>query len=108
LYIQTYAGDLEFAWDPRKSEANFTLRGFDFLFAAQIFAGATVERLDDRRDYGEPRFVAVGMVEDLCLTVVYTDRRKAPGSIKRRIISARLSSRKERMVYEATARKGHT
>lgn len=103
-----YSDDLEFVWDRRKSEANFALRGFDFPFAALIFSGATVERLDDRRDYGESRFVAVGVVNDVCLTVVYTDRRKAFGGIARRIISARLSNRKERMIYEATARKIHT
>ena len=103
-----YSGDLEFVWDPRKSEANFALRGFDFLFATQIFSGVTVERADDRRDYGEPRFVAIGVVDDICLTVVYTDRSKASGGIERRIISARLSNRRERMVYEAASRKIHT
>ena len=103
-----YSDDLEFVWDRRKSETNLSLRGFDSLFATQIFSGVTVERADDRRDYGEPRFVAVGVVKDICLTVVYTDRRKAFGGIERRIISARLSNRKERMVYEAAARKIHT
>ena len=103
-----YSDDLEFVWDPRTSAANFASRGFDFLFATQIFSGVTVERADDRRDYGEPRFVAIGVVDDFCLTVVYTDRRHAFGVIERRIISARLSNRKERMVYEAAARKIHT
>jgi uncharacterized DUF497 family protein len=103
-----YSDDLEFVWDQRKSEANLALRGFDFLFATLIFSGATVERADDRRDYGEPRFVAVGVVNGICLTVVYTDRCKASGGIERRIISARLSNRKERMVYEAASRKNHT
>ncbi len=103
-----YSDDLEFVWDRRKSETNLSLRGFDFLFATQIFSGVTVERADDRRDYGEPRFIAIGVVDDIYLTVVYTDRSKAPGGIERRIISARLSNRKERMVYEAAARKIHT
>lgn len=31
-----------------------TERGFDFAFAATIFAGPTVEQIDDRRDYGDP------------------------------------------------------
>ena len=46
-----YSDDLEFVWDRRKSETNLSLRGFDFLFATQIFSGVTVERADDRRDY---------------------------------------------------------
>ena len=103
-----YSDDLEFVWDRRKSETNLSLRGFDFLFATQIFSGVTVERADDRRDYGEPRFVAIGVVDDICLTVACTDRSKASGGIERRIISARLSNRRERMVYEAASRKIHT
>ena len=102
-----YSGDFEFVWDARKSEMNLALRGFDFLFATRIFSGATVERADDRRDYGEPRFVALGVVDDICLTVVCTDRRKASGDIERRIISAPLSNRKERMAYEEATRKIH-
>lgn len=54
-----YSDDLEFVWDRRKSETNLSLRGFDFLFATQIFSGVTVERADDRRDYGEPRLAAL-------------------------------------------------
>lgn len=102
-----YSDDLEFVWDRRKSEANLALRGFDFMFAALIFSGAILERVDDRRDYGEPRLVAVGIADEVCLTVVYTDRHRAGGGIERRIISARLSNRKERRVYEAATRKIH-
>jgi hypothetical protein len=103
-----YSGDFEFVWDPRKNEMNFAVRGSDFLFATLIFSGVTVVRADDRRNYGEPRFVALGVADGICLTVVYTDRRKASGDIERRIISARLSNRKERMAYEEASRKIHT
>ena len=34
---------MEFEWDPEKSEATFALRGFDFAFAAGIFAGRVIE-----------------------------------------------------------------
>lgn len=90
---------MRFTWDPRKSTRNYAQRGFDFAFAASIFATPTVERTDNRRDYGEVRRVAIGQTHDLILTVVYTDRWDADGAVVRRIISARLANRQERHVY---------
>jgi uncharacterized DUF497 family protein len=43
--------------------------------------------------------IALGMAQDIPLTVVYTDRAEA-GEIDRRIISARKSSRREREAYK--------
>lgn len=80
-------------YDPDKSKRCLHKRGFDFDFAIRIFLGPTVE-WEDPREYGEVRMVAVGMVDGRALTVVYTDRDTA-----RRIISARLSTRKERTLY---------
>jgi len=93
---------MNFAWDPDKSESNLLERGFDFDFASLIFEGPTLERADDREDYGEARIVAIGLVEDLALTVVYTDRRQESGDTVRRIISARRSSSREREAYNET------
>lgn len=90
---------MEYTWDPAKSDENFRTRGFDFAFAAQVFGGAVVEYIDDRRDYGEVRRVAVGLAEGIPLTVVFTDRERRAGRVIRRIISARVSSRKERARY---------
>ena len=95
---------MRFSWDPKKSEANLAARGFDFEFAALIFERVTLERTDDRRDYGERRVVAIGLAQGLHLTVAYTDRSES-GQIERRIISARRSNRRERKAYrEAVAR----
>ncbi len=82
---------------------NLRVRGFDFEFASLIFDGPTLEREDERRDYGERRVVAIGLAHGIAVTVVYTDRTEAGVSI-RRIISARLSSRHERQAFfEAVA-----
>ena len=91
---------MRFEWDEAKSEANFEERGFDFEFAALVFDGLTLEVEDRRRDYGERRMVAIGVADDLHLTVVYTDRQQVSGQVIRRIISARRSSRHERKIYE--------
>ena len=50
----------------------------------RIFDGPTVERTDDRFDYGEERIYAIGLVNGVEITVIYSDR----GSDERRIISA--------------------
>ena len=89
---------MRFTWDPAKSERNLTERGFDFAFAALIFAGPTLERIDTRQDYSEVRRVALGRADGIPLTVVYTDRAEA-GEVVRRIISARVSNRREREAY---------
>jgi hypothetical protein len=38
---------------PAKSDHNFERRGFDFVFAVQLFGGRYVEFDDTRRVYGE-------------------------------------------------------
>ena len=72
---------MRFRWDDPKSERNLQDRGFDFEFATQIFDGSTLEREDTRRDYGERRVIAVGMAQDIALTVVYTDRAEVGGEV---------------------------
>ena len=52
------------------------------------------ERLDDREDYGEDRFILIGIAEGAVLTVVHTERN---GRI--RIISARQATRHEQDDY---------
>lgn len=90
---------MRFSWDARKSEANLAQRGFDFAFASLVFDGPTLERVDDRADYGEARIIAIGLADGVPLTVVYTDRPGTPEMI-RRIISARRSNRRERSAYD--------
>ena len=89
---------MRFAWDRRKSAQNLRHRGFDLEFATLVFEGPTLEREDNRRDYGEKRVVAIGLAQGIALTVVFTDRTEA-GAVVRRIISARLSNRRERQAY---------
>jgi hypothetical protein len=88
-----------FDWDPAKSDHNLERRGFDFAFAVQVFGGPYVEFDDTRRDYGEHRVVALGLADGIPLTVVFTDRVASDGSVVRRVISARVSNRKERRRY---------
>jgi len=65
----------EFEWDNRKAAANFAKHGVSFDKAREVFNDPfAVDRLDDRADYGEQRFVIIGMVDGRLLFVSYTMR----------------------------------
>ena len=90
---------MTFEWDAAKSTRNLALRGFDFAFASLVFDATYVEFDDTRRDYGERRVIALGLADGIPLTVVFTDRVESERGVIRRLISARLSNRKERRRY---------
>jgi uncharacterized DUF497 family protein len=77
---------LEFEWDKVKARINFSTHGVNFELAKAIFSDPfAIERIDDRGDYGEERFLITGMaLSVILLFVAYTER---CGRI--RIISAR-------------------
>ena len=85
-----------FDWHDAKSERNLRERGFEFDFAALIFAGRVLTQIDNRQDYGEVRVKAIGEVDGITLVVVFTDRDDV-----RWIISARKTNRKERALWHA-------
>jgi uncharacterized protein len=81
---------------PARSPLNVERHGFDFTTASEIWIGPVIEKIDDRRDYGEIRIIATGVAETHLLLVVYTWRGE-----NRRIISARKASSREKALYEA-------
>ena len=86
---------MNYVWDPEKNRRNVARHGIAFEDAVRIFEGPTLERVDDRFDYGEVRVYAVGVVNAVEITVIYTDLPQG----KRRIISAWRSERHEREAY---------
>ena len=89
---------LKFEWHNAKADANFSTHGVSFDLATTVFKDPfAIERLDDRQDYGEERFVMIGMAEgNVVLFVAYTER-KNKESI--RIISARRATQYEQDDY---------
>jgi uncharacterized DUF497 family protein len=87
---------LGFEWDKGKAEVNLHAHGVSFDLAATVFKDPfAVERLDDREDYGEERFVLIGMAEgNVVLFVAYTERDE-----RIRIISARRATQDEQDDY---------
>jgi uncharacterized DUF497 family protein len=73
-----------FEWDESKRQRNIEEHGVDFRLAALIFVDQVVEAEDERDDYGETRYRALGRVGDEQFVVVYTSR-----GASRRSISAR-------------------
>jgi len=66
--------ELEFEWDEAKARSNLQKHRVSFLTAAAIFANERLERIDDRTDYGETRWIALGRVEAEVYRVVYSWR----------------------------------
>ncbi|MGB7037108.1 MAG: BrnT family toxin [Xanthobacteraceae bacterium] len=87
--------DDPFEWDEAKAAQNYADHGVTFAAAKAVFNDPfAIERLDDREDYGEDRYVIIGTVDGRVLFVVYTLRN---GII--RIISARSAEPHERRRY---------
>ena len=48
------------AFDASKRAATLAARGLDMARAGEVLAGVTLTVEDDRRDYGEERFITIG------------------------------------------------
>ncbi len=86
---------MRYTWDDEKNRSNIKRRKIAFKDASRIFEGPTVERIDDRFDYGEIRVYAIGLVNGLEITVIYTDR----DNDQHHIISAWRAEPHERRYY---------
>lgn len=93
---------MEFELNESKREDVKRKRSVDLLYAALIFDGPVLTRVDNRKDYGEERKISIGMVEDECFVVVYTERE---GCV--RLITAWKGGRNERSQYQASLARGN-
>jgi hypothetical protein len=87
--------ELEFEWDEAKARINLEKHGVSFLTASAIFLHERLERIDDRKEYGELRWIALGRVDGAVYRVVFTWR----GENLVRLISAQKASKDEREIY---------
>jgi uncharacterized protein len=87
--------DDAFEWDQAKAAENYAKHGVSFEVAKKVFKDPfAIERLDDREDYGEQRFILIGMAEDAVIFVAYTERGDCV-----RLISARRATKHEQDDY---------
>lgn len=85
---------MEIEFDPAKRNATLQIRGLDMARAPDVFAGATLTVEDNRKDYGEPRYITIGFLANRMVILAWTQRGKV-----RRIISIRKANEREQAVY---------
>lgn len=85
---------MKVVWDEAKRNANLRKHGFDFADAEAVFTGITCTIEDRRFDYGEARFITLGMLQDTVVVMAHTEKRATI-----RIISMRKATRNEQILY---------
>ncbi|RDE08008.1 BrnT family toxin [Pelagibacterium lacus] len=81
-------------YDPIKREQTLSNRGLDMAQAAEVFIGTTLTVEDDRLDYGEPRFITIGLLDGRMVVIVWT-----PRDDSYRISSMRKANVREQALY---------
>ncbi|MEA1937492.1 MAG: BrnT family toxin [Pseudomonadota bacterium] len=83
--------------DPDKSRKNEETRGLPFSLAEDFDWGDALVLKDERKDYGEDRYQALGWIGDRLHMLVFMLRRD-----EIRIISLRRANRREEKLYDET------
>ena len=85
---------MSYEWDERKRRSNVKKHGIDFIDVPELFDGNVVLLPDERFDYDEPRFIAIGILKSLVVVVAYIERDE-----NIRVISARKATKNEQIYY---------
>lgn len=85
---------MEFNWSETKRATNIKTHGLDFVDARSVFEGLTYTFEDDRFSYGEHRFVTLGLLAGIPVSVVHTEN-----EYEIRIISFRKATKRESQIY---------
>ena len=85
-----------FTWSERKRSINLDEHGLDFADAARVFEGMTYTYEDDRFGYGERRFITLGLLADVPVSIAHTE-----ANDEIRVISFRkATAREERLFFD--------
>ena len=85
---------MEFTWCEAKRSRNLKTHGLDFVDALRVFEGITFTFEDDRFPYGEQRFVTLGLLAGIPVSIVHTENKH-----EIRIISFRKATHRETQIY---------
>jgi uncharacterized DUF497 family protein len=85
---------VKITFDPAKRDRTLRQRALDFARAVEVFTGRTATVVDDRRDYGETRFITAGHLDGRLVVTVWTQRGEA-----RHIISMRHCHAEEEEIW---------
>ena len=81
---------MRITFDSAKRDKTLSERGLDFADAAAVFAGVTLDLIDDRFTYPEVRWITAGYLKGRMVVLVWT-----PEDGGRRIISMRKANDRE-------------
>ncbi len=87
---------LKFEWDENKNAVNIRKHKIDFEDIPELFQQPMLIDYDDRQNYGEERWIGIGLLHNMAVAVVFTER----GENTIRIISARKATKEERRRYD--------
>ncbi|MDR1162614.1 MAG: BrnT family toxin [Candidatus Accumulibacter sp.] len=85
---------MEFTWSERKRLLNLKEHGIDFVDASAVFNGITFTFEDDRFSYNEQRFVTLGLLAGIPVSIAHTET-----TDEIRIISFRKATKREEQIY---------
>ncbi len=86
---------MQYEWDENKRIANIVRHKVDFVSVVDFQWDTALETVDDRFDYGEERWVALGFIGKKLHVLVYIFHVQ-----NIRIISLRKANKRERLYYE--------
>lgn len=85
---------MRFTWSERKRSISLKEHGLDFVDAPRVFEGLTYTYEDDRFAYGEQRFVTLGLLAGVPVSIAHTE---AADEI--RVISFRKATAREARLF---------
>ena len=85
---------MEFTWSERKRSLNIKQHGLDFVDVPAVFSGLTFTFEDDRFSYSDQRFVTLGLLAGVPVSIVHTET-----AHEIRIISFRQATRRETQIF---------
>ncbi len=85
---------MRFSWSERKRAINLKEHGLDFLDAPRVFEGLTFSYEDDRFAYGEQRFITLGLLAGVPVSIAHTETED-----EIRVISFRKATSREARRY---------
>jgi uncharacterized DUF497 family protein len=85
---------MKFTWSEQKRAINIKAHHLDFADSPRVFEGTTFTFEDDRFDYGEKRFVTLGLLAGVAVSIVHTEYEH-----EIRIISFRKATKREEAIY---------
>jgi uncharacterized DUF497 family protein len=60
-------------WDLKKNDSNILKHGIDFNDAIEMFNFPMLTCIDNRKNYGEERWVGIGFLKGIIAVIIFTE-----------------------------------